>query len=405
MGVTQRNGAWYIKWKDAGGKWRRKVCTARTKREALVLHAETIRQVDRQLRGLEPLPTETGMNVWALCEWWLATKCPKLSHRRATSTLRVQVQRSSLGRLPLRALGSEIIEKHLVSMEKAGYLPRSINQFRIVFGSVITEAKFAHMWAGENPVHLTRSRQVDRTPRPVLKPEEVPQLLEKVPANWRGFFATAVYLGLRKGELCALQKADYDRVRRTLYVGRSHAATMTKGKRIDYLPVASALAPYLDDALESPGPFLFPNPTGKQRSEYAAPEDILKVAFRRLGWIDGWLHKCRRCVRGKRGAAKAAARTEVRNESPDIIPCPKCKFALWPVAIPRAMRFHDLRHTAATHLLQQGVPVQHVQRILRHASINTTVDTYGHLLTEDLRSAVEKLGPRPVQPTPLRRIT
>jgi hypothetical protein len=52
------------------------------------------------------------------------------------------------------------------------------------------------------------------------------------------------------------------------------------------------------------------------------------------------------------------------------------------------MRFHDLRHTAATLLVREKVPMQHVQRILRHADIKLTVDTYGHLVVEDLHDSV-----------------
>ena len=52
------------------------------------------------------------------------------------------------------------------------------------------------------------------------------------------------------------------------------------------------------------------------------------------------------------------------------------------------MRFHDLRHTTATLLLRAGVPGQHVQGILRHSDIKLTVDTYGHMLAEDLRPAL-----------------
>jgi hypothetical protein len=40
-------------------------------------------------------------------------------------------------------------------------------------------------------------------------------------------------------------------------------------------------------------------------------------------------------------------------------------------------------------LLKAGVPIQHVQRILRHANVRTTVDTYGHLANEDLRAPLE----------------
>ena len=62
----------------------------------------------------------------------------------------------------------------------------------------------------------------------------------------------------------------------------------------------------------------------------------------------------------------------------------------WPVPVRRAARFH-LRHTTATLLLRAGVSPQFVQRVLRHASITTTVGTYGHLTVEDLRAAVATL--------------
>jgi len=45
-----------------------------------------------------------------------------------------------------------------------------------------------------------------------------------------------------------------------------------------------------------------------------------------------------------------------------------------------AIRFHDLRHTAATIMLQQGTHPKIVQERLGHASINLTLDTYSHVL-------------------------
>jgi hypothetical protein len=41
-----------------------------------------------------------------------------------------------------------------------------------------------------------------------------------------------------------------------------------------------------------------------------------------------------------------------------------------------------------------------VQRVLRHASVTTTTGTYAHLAIEDLRDAVSKIGPRPLEPAP-----
>src|SRR5262249_53622349 len=57
----------------------------------------------------------------------------------------------------------------------------------------------------------------------------------------------------------------------------------------------------------------------------------------------------------------------------------------------RVMRFHDLRHSAATLLLRAGVDIHRVQRILRHRDVKLTTGTYAHLQVEDLRAAVDAL--------------
>ena len=44
------------------------------------------------------------------------------------------------------------------------------------------------------------------------------------------------------------------------------------------------------------------------------------------------------------------------------------------------IRFHNLRHTSASILLNQGVPVITVSRRLGHAKVSITLDIYGHLI-------------------------
>lgn len=53
---------------------------------------------------------------------------------------------------------------------------------------------------------------------------------------------------------------------------------------------------------------------------------------------------------------------------------------------------HTLRHVVATRLLDGGVPMHTVSRILGHDSIDTTVDTYGHLVEAGRKSAMELLS-------------
>jgi hypothetical protein len=55
------------------------------------------------------------------------------------------------------------------------------------------------------------------------------------------------------------------------------------------------------------------------------------------------------------------------------------------------IRFHDLRHTAATLLLQEGVPVTVVSKMLGHASAKMTLDTYAHVLPDSLDEASDAM--------------
>jgi integrase len=55
------------------------------------------------------------------------------------------------------------------------------------------------------------------------------------------------------------------------------------------------------------------------------------------------------------------------------------------------IRFHDLRHTAATLLLSQGVHPKVVQERLGHSQIAITLDTYSHVLPSMQRDAADRL--------------
>jgi integrase/recombinase XerD len=53
---------------------------------------------------------------------------------------------------------------------------------------------------------------------------------------------------------------------------------------------------------------------------------------------------------------------------------------------------HFYRHTYATWLLRKGAGMESVKELLGHASITTTIDTYGHLTVEDARRTLEAAG-------------
>lgn len=58
--------------------------------------------------------------------------------------------------------------------------------------------------------------------------------------------------------------------------------------------------------------------------------------------------------------------------------------------VPFAVRFHDLRHTHATLLLEAGVNPKVIQERLGHANINTTLNIYSHVTKEMEDDSVDK---------------
>ena len=56
-----------------------------------------------------------------------------------------------------------------------------------------------------------------------------------------------------------------------------------------------------------------------------------------------------------------------------------------------SIRFHDLRHTAASLLLAQGVEPRTIMEILGHSQVSLTLDTYTHIMPTLQRDAAAKM--------------
>jgi integrase len=75
-------------------------------------------------------------------------------------------------------------------------------------------------------------------------------------------------------------------------------------------------------------------------------------------------------------------------EHPDGGPIPKGTiWKAWHAAVRKSgieqrPRLHDLRHTGASWLIAEGIPLPYIQARLGHEKITTTVDVYGHLVPE-----------------------
>src|SRR5262249_7517842 len=70
----------------------------------------------------------------------------------------------------------------------------------------------------------------------------------------------------------------------------------------------------------------------------------------------------------------------------------------------RRIRFHDLRHTFASLLIQNAESLAYVKDQLGHRSITMTVDVYGHMVPGANRAAVNRLPGVALQPTAIASI-
>ena len=58
----------------------------------------------------------------------------------------------------------------------------------------------------------------------------------------------------------------------------------------------------------------------------------------------------------------------------------------------RKLDIHALRHTCGAWLAEAGIQPKVIQQVMRHASITTTFDLYGHLMPGMMEDAVEQLA-------------
>lgn len=228
-----------------------------------------------------------------------------------------------------------------------------------------------------------------------LTREEIQVLLktarEKRP-HWYPLFLCACRTGLRMGELIALKGADLDLNSRFIHVQRNLSRgkiSVPKNGRDRKVDTSSMLAGTLSELLSL-------------RRSKALQEEMKKPATDRRDRdavinevMENWLFQTPildRSELAKRRRPEAEARGGTQLDPSNMR---KVFHRLLTDAKLRRVRFHDLRHSFASLLLQQGESLAYVKEQMGHSSINVTVDIYGHLVPGGNRQAVDKLDAVP----------
>jgi len=225
-----------------------------------------------------------------------------------------------------------------------------------------------------NPATGIRLPPATRTEDPwtYLTAEEIEQLLgcEAIPPRTRLIYQTAIYTGLRKGELWGLRWGDVELEgdRPQLVVARSYDGP-TKGGRVERVPLLGPAHEALRRTAEHA------EDTGSRALVFPTRRGTMRRREDSAGWATRY-----------RGAGR-------------IDPG-------WPAraGIDRHVRFHDLRHTCASHLVMGtwGRPwsLQEVRDFLRHRHVSVT-ERYAHLAPDALHRAARETTP--VSPATVRQ--
>jgi len=228
--VYRKRGRWWLRIRGADGRRHDSPAKATTKPAARLEALERERVARQQRDGLLPSDDNLRRTFGELMNLWQE----RYGSRLRSQTIQLSVEkhlRPALGKL---LLGGAAAALPALLHSKIGQLsPSSLNHLRAYCHRLYALASMRSVgwWMGPNPVNrleLPKFKEPKRK-RPTVAAEDVPRILAALTPEWRPLFATAFFLGLRRGELLALQKEDVDLRDFTITVRRSNDADVTKG--------------------------------------------------------------------------------------------------------------------------------------------------------------------------------
>ncbi|MCR1160368.1 site-specific integrase [Paenarthrobacter sp. UW852] len=258
-----------------------------------------------------------------------------------------------IGHVPVDKLDYRMIAYWVKSMMAKGPAPKTIKN---VHGLISASMNTAEMlgYITRNPCRGVQLPSVEKAEDEMmfLTHAEFGLIMEGMGERYRDFTNFLVMTGTRFGEATALTVADIDLLGRPA-TARINKAWKRDGQNQFYIgPTKTGagkrtigLNPALVDLLV---PLVAGRPSGDLL--FATPKGERIV--HKLYWHHYWVP-----------AVKAAQLRGLRKDP----------------------RIHDLRHTHASWLIQDGVPIFTISRRLGHASIKTTEQVYGHLMPEALQ--------------------
>ena len=333
---TYRSGrnSWTIDYRDENGKRIQKALSnAQSREEAVSALQKKVTEVfDRKYR-VQQKREEIGFTAFS--EVYLQDYAMVAKKSWRTDACRLKVLKRFFKDIDLRAITPLMIERFRKSRLKAGSTKSTCNRYLQLLKRMLNLAIEENYTAGNPARKVKLYSEKDNLRERILTEDEERKLMETCSDVLRPILIVALNTGMRKGEILNLTWSQVDFINRRIRVEK------TKSGKVRFIPINDILFYQLNTLREMDGqsPYIFFN------SETGKPYVDMKTGFK-----------------------AACRRAEIEG-----------------------LRFHDLRHTFATRLVEKGVDIETVRDLLGHSSIIIT-QRYTHSNDDRKRKAVELLS-------------
>lgn len=344
------------------------------------LSAATIGEARRQRELLQrvahngELPLSPRLTLAEVAERWLADFQVKVAagerRERTLDLYRWQLHRHLLPRLGRRRLAlitADDVVAVMRDLQAGGLSPWTVKRILGALSCVFTFA----LRRGYIATHPFHRLERDERPHPlrsnqrVLSQTELARLFAACPRRYRPLLATGAYTGMRLSEVLGLSWDDVDFAAGLIHV-RHQLARGRRGPPPHRIPPKTRASIRQIPLLPQLAAVLLQH---KRGSRFSRGSDYVFATSRGTAFLH---HNV-----SKRVLRRAAVDAGLDHDG-------------------RRPRFHDLRHTFASHLIiDVRLDVAQVSAILGHARTSMTLDTYTHLFEEarhgaDLRAELAK---------------
>jgi integrase len=391
-GLYRRDGTLAFRYKDPDGKWREKYCGTRDRQTARDFRDDFLRDLKQGA-----LPGE--MAEWRLDqaeEWWIEyRKLRTAENTQNSERYRLQHFRKILGNLKLREVTNRHLDDYVSGRLAADIGAHSINKEVRLWSLILRKAKAWKRLADDYKPLKTKVSDIGRA----LTREQLRELavVAATDVDWEAAFygsVLAANTGLRGGELKKLKIGAIDLENRRLRIARADAKTDASARHIELN----------SDATEAAARLLLRasklKPAATEPKHYLLPKSLSRITHGKL--------------KGGRGydplQHQVCWDTAWRSLT-NSVRCPTCRLLQQPTGKCRGencgadmkdlrsafvgLRFHDLRGTFITHMVERGVPLGTVQAFVGHMSARM-LRHYTHISSGAARRAVELLDADPI---------